>query len=253
MATPQNKSHRFSVPISWLILLYFIILFAERAQSIVRIIADDSVKFFATGYDGYVNILTIVSMLLTILLLTTRYNRSFFKSLTDPETVPVDLVLSFTAGTLLLGGMVHTEFTIAPMQFGAYGALIVAMILRTVELCGEREEKARLWYGLLFLITFSMAIPVMYHSYGSTATVYHIFAAITAIVLVIEFTMLMSVIFTGEDADLLQYKTFILMVVLDTLVFALRWNEEVNTFALIFAIAAAVLFVIGKLIFREKK
>ena len=43
------------------------------------------------------------------------------------------------------------------------------------------------------------------------------------------------------------------MAVLDTVVIALRWNEEVNTFAMIFAIAAAAMFLIGKVLFALVK
>ena len=42
-----------AVVMNWLILLYFIILFAERVQSIVRSIRDKDVKLFGSGFDSY--------------------------------------------------------------------------------------------------------------------------------------------------------------------------------------------------------
>lgn len=39
---------------NWLIMLYFIVLFAERVQSIVRSIKDKNVKLFGNGFNGYV-------------------------------------------------------------------------------------------------------------------------------------------------------------------------------------------------------
>ena len=41
-----------AVVMNWLILLYFIILFAERVQSIVRSIRDKDVKLFGSGFDS---------------------------------------------------------------------------------------------------------------------------------------------------------------------------------------------------------
>ena len=43
-----------AVVMNWLIMLYFIILFAERVQSIVRSIRDKDVKLFGSGFDSYV-------------------------------------------------------------------------------------------------------------------------------------------------------------------------------------------------------
>ena len=43
-----------AVAMNWLIMLYFIILFAERVQSIVRSIRDKDVKLFGSGFDSYV-------------------------------------------------------------------------------------------------------------------------------------------------------------------------------------------------------
>ena len=46
-----------AVAMNWLIMLYFIILFAERVQSIVRSIRDKDVKLFGSGFDSYVYLL----------------------------------------------------------------------------------------------------------------------------------------------------------------------------------------------------
>ena len=243
------NDHRFSKAISRLTLLYFLILFAERAQSIVRVIANGS--FFATGYDTYTDLLTTISLAATVVLIFTQ-NRDFLRSLIDGSVVPNYTKLSITAGVILAGGMVHTEYTIAPIQFASYGALIVALIVRTVENAPAAKSKPGLWYSLAYLTVYSMSIPVMYRSFIELAWLFHIIAAITALVLVCCFTMMMRRLLTGDGEDLLDAAPFLIMAILDAIVIGMRWNEEVNTFALIFAIATAVMFVIGKLVLRKK-
>lgn len=248
----EKSEHKMSVAISWLIMLYFIILFAERVQSMARVVYVGNKGLLSSGFDSYVNVLTCCSLLATLVLLFV-INRDFLRSLFDSSVVPDYSKLSITAGVLLVGGMVHSEYTIAPLQFGAYGALILAMVLRTVETAPAADSKLKLWYSLAYLTVFSMSIPVMYHSNIEHATLFHILSAITALVLVWCFTYMMRLVFIGEAEDLLLIVPVVIMAVLDTVVIVMRWHEEVNTFALIFAIASAAMFVIGRIMFAAVK
>lgn len=248
----EKSEHKMSVAISWFVLAYFVVLFAERAQSICRILFDKGTDFFATGFDTYVNLLTVASLAAAFVMLI-GFNGDFWRSLFNGSVVPNYSILAITAGVILVGGMVHTEYTIAPLQFGAYGALIVAMILRTAQTASAADSKLTLWYSLAYLTVFSMAIPVMYHSHIERASLFHILSAITALVLVFCFTYMLRLVFIGEAGDLLLILPVVLMAVLDTVVLVLRWNEEVNSFALIFAIASAAMFIIGKVIFAIAK
>ena len=183
----KASEHKLSIVISWLVLVYFAVLFAERVQSMARTVYGPNGKgLLSSGFDTYVNLLTCISLLATLVLLVT-INRDFLRSLIDSSTVPDYTRLSVTAGVLLLAGMVHTENTIAPLQFGAYGAIILAMVLRTAETAPAADSKFKLWYSLAYLTVFSMSIPVMYRSFIEKATLFHIIAAVTAIVLVVCF------------------------------------------------------------------
>ena len=212
----------------------------------------DGKGLLSSGFESYVNVLTCVSLLFTLILLFT-VNRDFLRSLFDSSVVPDYTKLSITAGVILLGGMVHTQNTIAPMQFAAYGMIIAAMFVRTAETAPAADSKFKLWYSVIYLTVFSMSIPVMYESHIEKATLFHILSAVTAIVLVVCFTYMMRLVFIGEAEDLLLIVPVLLMAVLDTVVIALRWNEDVNTFAMIFAIAAAAMFLIGKVLFALVK
>lgn len=248
----EKSGHKMSIVISWLVMLYFIILFAERVQSMVRVVYVGNKGMLSTPFDSYANVLTCCAMLATLVLLFTL-NRDFLRSLFNSSVVPDYSRLSVTAGVLLTAGMVDTQFTIGPMQFGAYGAIILAMVLRTAETAPAAGSKFKLWYSLVYLTVFSMSIPVMHHSFGRNAAVYHIAAAVTALVLVACFTYMMRRVFTGNGEDLLLTVPFLLMAVLVTASTLINRDYEINTFALVFAIAAAVMFTAGKILFAVSR
>lgn len=248
----EKSEHKLSIAISWLILLYFVILFAERVQSMVRVVYVGNKGMLSTGFDSYVNVLTCCSLLATLVLLFT-VNRDFLRSLVNSSVIPDYSKLSITAGVILISGMVHTEYTIAPVQFAAYGMIILAMMLRTAETAPAADSKFKLWYSVIYLTVFSMSIPVMYHSYIGHAVLFHVVSAAAALVLVGCFTYMMRLVFIGQAEDLLLIVPVVLMAVLDAAVIGIRWSEEVNSFALIFAIAAAAMFLIGRIIFAVMK
>lgn len=250
MLKSQNKY--MNTVISWFFLAYFIILFAERSQSIIRTCTDTSRGLFASRFDGYVNILTIASLFAALVLLIFA-NRSFWQSLFQPQICADYSMLTLTAGALLVGGMVHTENTIAPVQFASYGMLIVAMVLRTAQLSSAAEHPFKLWYSILFLTVFSMAIPVMYRSEIPHATLFHIIEAVTALTLVFCFTWMLRDMFLGQGGDLLRWIPMIIAAVCDAVILAMRWKESVNSFVLIFLILSLAVFAVGKVLFAVIK
>ena len=169
--------------ISWLFLAYFLILGVERTRSIVLSVKNG---LFNGGFDGFVNVLTIVSLLSTLVMLV-AFNGGFFKSLFIKNEKVDYTMLSITAGVILVSGMVHTEHTVPPLQFVAYGFIIAAMAVQTV-LNVQADGKAffRI-YSLIYLVLFSMAIPVMYKSEIRFSTLFHVIEAVTALSLVEAF------------------------------------------------------------------
>ncbi len=234
--------------VSWTFLIYFLVLFFERAQSIIRVF-NSGKGLFASGFSAYVNVLTLLSLTGTVVLLV-GFNGGFWRSLFSGSAEVNTNMLCITAGVLLLSGMVHTDFTIPGIQFGAYGVLIVGLILRTVITAQNGGNLFKLWYSLAFLIVFSMAIPVMYEATIKQAALFHVIEAVTAFVLVIMFTYMMMRVMKGEGVDLLMWLPFCLMLVPDAVIIAMRWKESVNTFVLIFSSLSSILFVIGKIIYR---
>ena len=234
--------------ISWMFLLYFMILFGERAQSLIRSITQYGL--FPSAFDGFVNLTAILSLCATVIMLSVRC-RSFWKSLfssAEADYCP----MTVTSGVILVSGMLHTEFTIPAIQFVSYGMLIIAMILRAAELSGSAKSRFSMWYSLGYLTAFSMAIPVVYHSEMANATQFHIIESIVMLLLVLFFTLMLRRLFLGKGENLLLWVPFIFMAVGDAVVLWMRWTEEINSFVLIFACLSAVLFLIGKVIMKVR-
>ena len=240
----------FQKPISYMFLVYFLVLTLERIQSLSRSFRDSNIKMFSSSFDIYVNSIAMVS-LISFLVLIVFYDRGFWRSLVA-DGVNVDYPwLSIISGVLLVSGMVHTEYTIPPLQFVAYASLIVAMILRTVVNSSESINHSQLWYSLIYSIVFSMAIPVVYRSEIRNAPLFHIVEALVSLFLVGAFTIMLRSIFLGKGEDLLCLIPFLVAMVGDAVILAMRWKESVNMFLLIFSSLMTLMFILGKILFQK--
>ena len=221
-----------------LIAFYFLILFAERTQSIVR--AAKNKVLFTDSLHKYMAVLCFVSFVGTFGLIVARFiSSSKFRqaSMNGDSNLSnyaiMQLVLLVAAvGCILLSGMVHTEYTIPGIQFGAYGLLIVAMVLRVIANQNEMVagKKALM---LLYVIAFSMAIPVVYASQCRHKTAFHITECIVSFVLVVIFSIMFFALFYGNYKALLNPLFLIIALIGDILVLALRWDETINWFVLV--------------------
>jgi len=232
---------------NWFIMGYFVVLFIERMQSIVRSFTDSNISMWGDGFDKYVNGICILS-LGAFLVLLFLINRDFLQSLFVKDAVVNMKNLSITIGVILVSGMVHTEHTIPGIQFASYGLLIVAFVISTAKNNAASGNSILLWMSLVYLIFFSMAIPVVYKSGMENAAVFHVIESIVSLVLVACFAYMTYLIFAGNAVNLFMILPIIIALVGDAVVLALRWKEEVNSFVLIFIIASAVMWLIGTMV-----
>ena len=259
----KNKKHRkeseaaedqaISVSVYFIRLLfavYFIVLTAERVQSIVRSVQDPTVFLFGDGFNRYTYLITFLSLAVSLIYLIIS-NGNFFAGIFTRSAQVHGRVrmgrLCAAAGLILVSGMVHTEYTVAPIQFGAYGALIVAIIIQTVLTQQRSDKRALRWLSVAFLTAFSMAIPVMYRSDIANAGLFHVLEAITALVLVAMFGGMLYKVFCGDATDLFYVTPMLTALVLDTVLIVMRSREEINWFVLVSLVATCVLFCIGRL------
>ena len=228
-------------------LLYFVILIVERALSVILSVTN-GINLFANGYNVFTYLTVFISISTFLIYFLLRCRDIFNFKIENPNYND----LCIASGILLLSGMVHTEFTIPGIQFASYGILIIGILLRVIQVNKTSKNRLLLWFSFIYLVSFSMAIPVTYPSNMESHVFFHIFEGITSYLLVGVFTCLMIMIFKGKE-NLFYFAHFIIMLILDTVLIAWRWNEEINMFVLIFASLTTLLFVIGTILKAKKK
>lgn len=233
-----------------LFFVYFVILFSERLRSLICSIKDKNINIFGTPFNIFVYSVLILSLLSTIVFLIIT-NRNFFIGIfTRSSNIYKNIdfgSLCIASGILLFSGMVHTHYTVAPIQFISYGALIGSMILKNINVYSATSSPMS-WISLIYLILFSMAIPVVYFSQGKSAQVFHIIEIITMIILVISFTFMMRQIFIGEGMNLFYFLPIIIALIGDVLIITIGWKENANLFLLIFTILSVFTWILGKIL-----
>ena len=245
----MKKENKIRVAMLWLFFGYFAILLCERILSVSLSIAH-GVPLYGTPFHGFVYTMTFVSFASFFFYLGLRC-RDAFKGLVRYDDATYETIdfrrLSFAAGLLLLSGMVHTEYTIPGIQFASYGLYIVALLLQVVLLWTKVSHKPLLLLSFLYLVAFSMAIPVVYPSALSYAPVFEALEGVSAVLLVMVFTRMVIALYEGKE-DLFDWPFIVLAVVLDAALIALRFQEEINWFVLIFASLSALLFLAGAIL-----
>ena len=248
MTAKKNKLINF---LTTSFLFYYLILIAERTISVVQSIVN-GVDLFGTPFNIFTYLLVFLSIAgwLVFLLVKCRDNiKALFKPSENVNFKP----LCIASGILLLSGMVHTEYTIPVMQFVAYGILIIGILLKVIENSKTSENKPLLWLSFVYLVAFSMAIPVMYHSNIEHYKLFHVIEGISVFTLVGLFTYLLVKIFDGSN-DLFMVVPIVAAIILDVPLIILRWNEEVNVFVLIFISLSTLLYVVGIIVkFIQKR
>ena len=229
--------------------LYFVVLFAERLTSLIRS-AVMGVYMFEDGFGGFVYTAAIASLAATAFCLIVFEYKIFLAPFTFKAEIHEHnySVLSRIAGIELVSGMVHTEYTLSPLQFTAYGALIVGMFIKTALAHKSADNKLLLWLSVVYLTAFSMAIPVMYRTEISAYIPFYCVEAVTTLALVACFTFMLEKVFTSAAQDLFYIVPIALALVGDIVIIALPWHEKINMFVLIFLCLSTVLWIVGKAI-----
>ena len=235
---------------SVLILLYYIILAAERVQSMIR--AGSKKVLTHDGLHKYMTILCYISLIGTAVLILVRlfHMRALYTGdiVADyAQMVKFNqiqmILLSSSIGCLLLSGMVHTEYSIPGIQFASYGVLIVAMILQVIMQQTILDPGKRAMV-LIYLVAFSMAIPVVYPSNIENKNLFHVVEAVVSFVLVWCFAFMFYALYMGTYQWILHPAFFLTALLGDTVVLVMRRKEEINWFVLVSLVITAIFWVI---------
>lgn len=239
------------------LLLYFLILTVERIISLVSVFTGDFASY--DPLDWYMTALTVLSIIgaytfiLTKCKVTVREYSNGKRSASPTIGEGEFGKLAVAAGILLLGGMVHTHGTIPPIQFASYGMILASMAIHTAQQVKVHGNGLLRWLSFSYIVAFSMAIPVVYHTAIELSWLFIPLEIVVSAGMVVLFTVMLRGFYNGTGEYGFPLPPFLAALVGDAAVLALRWNEEINFFVLIFICVTAVLYVAGRISAGSKK
>ncbi len=250
----EKKTTVYNVLQCVLFMLYFVILSTERIISLFT--AFDTAFTGASALGGYMTVITVAALVFGWLYLALFARRLF--AVKAEKTGDDFLHPCVAAGILLLGGMVHTEGSIPPVQFASYGCLLLAMLIHTVRSVRLNGQGLLRWFGFAYITAFSMAIPVVYETscpLGSCAlcTAFYPVECVVSILLVAVFTFMLVKFYKNDSLFSFSPILFGAAAALDAAVLGLRWHDEINMFVLIFISLTVVIGVVGKILYARSK
>lgn len=239
-----SKSNKFKL---LFLALYFVILTVERVISLVNCFIGDMSRF--DWLDYYMMALTILAIFGAYIFIVVRFS----KKSDSVKSEKAFGELAIAAGILLLGGMVHTEGSIPPLQFASYGMILVSMAIHTVQNVKREKNADKKWLSFAYIVAFSMSIPVVYHTSIELSYIFIPIEIIVSLGLVLLFTDMLRRFYLGNGESTFSLLPFMVALFGDFAVLVLRWQEYVNTFVLIFICVTTVLWFAGNVLCIKRK
>lgn len=256
------------------LILYFLILFAERLLAVIlswnhgeeyALISGNVFNYIAYGITA---VSLVAGLVMMIIVLPKMFVSVFTSREYDYRANNRKVVMAAMA--ILYGGMMHTGYTIAPVQFVAYGFLILSMVIRTIECCREAKRLAKesgsevaaskaktlsfaSIVSVIYLTLLAMAVPVSYISFQDMPLRAVFFAVEFAAVFVLipVFGILLYRFYdTGVTSFSFLYP--VLVLIFSGLTVALKWREEINWFVLVFLVLTVAFYGCFGVIARGK-
>ena len=255
------KKERMTKVLGYLVILfyvlYLVVLFAERTVAVVMgFTADEPFCLrgdIAQWYAHIATVFALVSSLVTAIALNGYVFRYLFTR-SEADKARIDHGnMAITAGLLLIGGMAHTEFTLLGVQFVSYGFLLLSMLMRTIEagmLCRPGISRMRLAVSYLYIVCFSMAIPVVYSAdLGDAETAFVVIEIVTALLLVAAFAYMLSLFYRSGGLLNFGLPLIVYTTAADIAIFLLRLPVAANVFVMVFLALTVVLWLIGRIVY----
>ena len=236
--------------------LYFLILFVERILAAVFSYNEGEEYALSSGnYFNYIAYSITIISLVAGLALSIKPLIGMIKHLFTVDLYPFEknytLIVIWTMA-ILFGGMMHTGFTKLPLQFVAYGFLIMSFIVRCVEECGGNKVYQSV-ISAIYLTLFSMTIPVCYIALElENLTVFFYVVEFLAVFVLIPLLGLMLYKYFKDGVTDFSFVFPLVMVILSGLTLGLRWKEEINYFVLIFVALTTVFYLIFGVVLGKK-
>ena len=248
MSKEQTKNNAYNTWKFIFLGLYFVILTVERVMSLVKCFAGDLKRF--DNLDYYMLMLTIFAIFGSYIFAVIRCTDVVKRR---DENNNIFSELGIAAGILLLGGMVHTNGSIPPMQFISYGMILISMAIHTAQSVKKSKNADHKWLSFAYIVAYSMAIPVVYHTSINLAYLFIPIECVVSAGMVAMFTIMLTRFYNGNGESNFSLLPFLIALFGDFTVLFLRWEEEVNVFVLIFLCVTTVLWFAGNVFCIKKK
>lgn len=247
----MTKTNKLNYVINLMFFLYFAVLIVERSISLSLTFVN-KIDIFNSFFSilVYFSIFLSLTGFLVYLVIKCKKNMKALFSLKNDDLSFNDLIIA--GGILLISGMMHSEYTLNILQFISYGFFILAIVLKVISIQNKVKNNIILYLSLIYLVSYSMAIPVTYQTFLDYSNIYHVISLIASYSLVGIFTYMTYKLFNNNE-NLFSYLYIIPAIVLDVFLIAFRWKEKVNVFVLIFISLSVILFIIGQIITLIKK
>lgn len=231
--------------------LYFLILTTERIISLVVCFSGNLSSY--DGLDYYMMALTILAIFGAYIIAAVKFTDALNNE--ESKTSKGDIFgnLAVAAGILLLGGMVHTKGSIPVMQFISYGMILISMAIHTIYNVKLHRGGDKKWLSFAYIVAYSMAIPVVYHTNIELAYLFIPIEATVSVGMVALFTIMLTRFYDGNGESSFSLMPFLVALFGDFLVLVLRWHEEINVFVLIFICVTSVLWFAGNILCIKRK
>lgn len=231
--------------------VYFFVLLGERTASVIYafVNADLAAAGFVWWYAHVVTALTPAAFLIVGMRDIVRIVARIFGAAVGPFAETNYRSIAYAAGVLLVGGMIHTDGTILWLQFVAYGGLLLSMLLRAIAASRTPRDgvtTGRLTVSYLYVLCFSMSIPVVYDTAIAYAAIFVPLEIVTSLLLVFAFTVMLDGYLGSGGLANFNLLTIVFTVAADVALLALRWGETINYFLLVFPLLTAIFGLIGR-------
>lgn len=234
-------------------IIYFALLLCERlAGGILGIFygGKESMLGSETFIPKLVHPLALVAIAAGIAVMWKQWV-PLFRSLSGQDAPLNTCALSAGVGCFLLSGMLHTGFLILPVQFTAYGFIIIGLILHIINFLGEISVKERV-LSTAYVVCFSMTIPVVYDTALQSAqgVAFIIVELITTVYLVYAFAA-MTEVFLRTGRCNLNPAVLVAMLITVGATFFLRLAEYANWLIAVFAILTLIVWICALILNRK--
>ncbi len=225
---------------------YFVLLFCERLSGGILGIflgGPESMLDSTTWIPKLVHPLTLLALALGILIMRRQW-APLFRSLAGHRTSLDTRALAAGIGFFLLSGMLHTGFLLLPIQFTAYGALAIGLILHVIILPNRTDARERI-FSTAYLLCFSMTVPVVYDTAigGTRGYIFMGVELVTMLYLVFAFAS-MTEVFLRTGCCNANPAVLFWMLALVGATFMLRLPEYANWLVAIFALLTLLVWIL---------